>query len=85
MLPLTAVFFRKYCTEQAQALGIRGWVMNTPRGTVVGELQGSADAMANMKAWLSTKGSPKSVIEKVVFTGERTISNYTFACFEFRR
>ena len=33
------VFFRA-CTEQkAKVLGIRGWVMNTPQGTVKGLLQ----------------------------------------------
>ena len=35
------VFFRKYTKMQADRLGLRGWVMNTPRGSVTGAVIGS--------------------------------------------
>lgn len=37
----------------------------------VGVCQGSASAVAAMKTWLRTKGSPKSRIDMAVFTHER--------------
>lgn len=37
------------------------------------------------KQWLQTEGSPKSKIERAVFTDEKEISDYSFSSFEVRR
>ena len=61
------VFFRKYTKEEADRLGLSGWCANTASGTVRGEVSGTIEAVAQMKQWLTTKGSPKSKIEKTEF------------------
>ncbi|EEB17593.1 Acylphosphatase-1, putative [Pediculus humanus corporis] len=71
------VYFRKHTQEQGNQLGVRGWCMNTTRGTVIGNLQGTPDKILKMKNWLSTKGSPKSKITKAYFSNEQSISEYT--------
>ncbi len=37
------------------------------------------------KHWLEKEGSPKSVIERVVFTEEKEIEAFSFPSFEVRR
>ncbi|EFJ43159.1 hypothetical protein VOLCADRAFT_66220 [Volvox carteri f. nagariensis] len=71
------VFFRKYTQQEAQRLGLHGWCENTPSGTVHGELEGPADKVREMKRWLEKTGSPKSRIEKAVFSEETAIQSYT--------
>lgn len=46
---------------------------NTSRGTVQGEAEGPAPAIAEMRKWLETTGSPSSKIERAEFsTGDAT-------------
>jgi acylphosphatase len=45
----------------------KGWCKNTTRGTVKGILEGEETQVRAMMRWLQTRGSPKSVILKVVF------------------
>jgi acylphosphatase len=61
------VFFRKHTAKEANRLGLRGWVMNTKRGTVRGEVHGNPESMASIRQWLSTVGSPRSTIERAEF------------------
>jgi acylphosphatase len=42
------VCFRKHTQAQAQQLGLVGWVMNTPAGTVAGEVQGPQQKVRDM-------------------------------------
>ncbi|UYV78756.1 hypothetical protein LAZ67_16002666 [Cordylochernes scorpioides] len=70
------VFFRKYTEEKAKNLGLRGFVKNTKRGTVVGVIQGTQDKISTMKQWLQTEGSRMSRIENCDFTNEKQIENY---------
>ncbi|KAF0852705.1 mitochondrial acylphosphatase [Andalucia godoyi] len=79
------VFFRKYTHAQAEKLRLSGWVRNDPDGTVVGVAEGSAENIAAMKQWLSTVGSPKSKIERAVFTNEQQVAARQFAKFEIDR
>ncbi|XP_065908483.1 acylphosphatase-2-like [Dysidea avara] len=79
------VFFRKHTEKQANLMALKGWVQNTPRGTVVGVIQGGQDAVESMKDWLSTKGSPKSRIDKCVFTMEKSIAKCEYEKFLIRR
>ena len=62
------VFFRKYTKQIADQLGLKGYVRNTSRGTVVGEIVGPANAVEEFKIWLCTTGSTKSKIEKCEFS-----------------
>lgn len=77
------VFFRKHTEQEAKKLHLVGWVANSARGTVMGEMQGTASDLRAMKKWLQEIGSPKSVIEKVVFTDEHSLD--TLAYTEFSR
>ncbi|EDV43534.2 uncharacterized protein Dana_GF18541 [Drosophila ananassae] len=79
------VFFRKYTEQTAQKLGLKGWCMNTKEGTVKGQLEGPLPQLNEMKHWLQTKGSPKSVIEKAEFTPSQEIDSASFSRFEIRR
>ncbi|XP_021188356.1 acylphosphatase-1-like [Helicoverpa armigera] len=79
------VFFRKHTQKKAVELGLKGWVMNTAQGTVVGQLQGPAIAVEDMKIWLQKVGSPKSRIEKAAFRNEGPINSCAFRTFEIRR
>ncbi|KXZ53389.1 hypothetical protein GPECTOR_7g1285 [Gonium pectorale] len=79
------VFFRKHTQQEAQHLGLHGWVENTPQGTVHGEMQGPLDKVRQMKAWLETKGSPQSRIDRAVFSEEAPIQAFTFPAFDIRR
>ena len=79
------VFFRKYTEKKAKELGVKGWVMNTDRNTVVGTVEGPRNAAELMKNWLRTQGSPKSRIERCVISNETAISTYSFHSFTLRR
>lgn len=79
------VFFRKCTQEQGKLLGLRGWCQNTPKGTVVGAIQGPPEKVTEMKTWLKNVGSPASRIDKVVFTNENSIDDYTYTDFEIVR
>jgi acylphosphatase len=45
------VSFRAYAEQQADRLGIAGWVRNEPDGSVVLHLEGSPAAVAAMVDW----------------------------------
>lgn len=45
------VFFRAGCADQADRLGVRGWVRNTAEGTVAAHLEGSPDAVEAIVKW----------------------------------
>lgn len=79
------VFFRKCTQEQGKQLGLRGWCQNTPKGTVIGSIQGSPEKVAEMKTWLEKVGSPASRIEKVEFKNEKDIDEYTYSDFDVIR
>ncbi|CAF0765432.1 unnamed protein product [Didymodactylos carnosus] len=67
------VFFRKHTIEQAKKLQLTGWVRNTEQGTVQGELEGKKAKIDEMKKWLEKTGSPKSRIDKALFSNEKSI------------
>jgi acylphosphatase len=61
------VFFRACTREEAQNLGLCGWVRNMPDGSVEAEMQGDELALERMVAWLQ-RGSPLSLVHDVVVT-----------------
>lgn len=78
------VYFRKYTQQQAVSLSIFGFVENAEDGSVVGEAEGRLDKLVAFKAWLETKGSPKSRIESASFTDE-TIESRKYSKFDIVR
>ncbi|XP_054975690.1 acylphosphatase-2 isoform X3 [Sorex araneus] len=48
------VCFRRYTEEEANRAGVVGWVMNTSRGTVTGQLQGPEEKVDNIEHCEST-------------------------------
>jgi acylphosphatase len=68
------VFFRSYAQDNAQAIGITGWVRNLPDGRVEAVFEGDAVKVGKMIAWCH-EGSPISRVDRVevleeVYTGE---------------
>jgi acylphosphatase len=66
------VFFRKYTQRQATTLGggdgVVGWIRNTSRGTVEGEVAcRDSTACQHLQEWLQRTGSPKSRIDRAEF------------------
>lgn len=79
------VFFRKFMKLKSDELGLKGWCMNTKQNTVRGVIEGKKENLNIIKKWLQEEGSPKSRIEKAIFSNETTISEYSFENFEIRR
>jgi acylphosphatase len=46
------VYFRHYTVEQARALGLNGWVANTPDGSVRVVAEGPEAALKQLLLWL---------------------------------
>jgi acylphosphatase len=59
------VFFRDSTRTQARAAGVRGWVRNRPDGTVEAHLEGEAEAVDRVLAWMH-EGPPHARVEQVV-------------------
>lgn len=78
------VCFRMYTEDQARKLGVVGWVRNTRRGTVDGQVQGKAELVESMKHWLSKVGSPSSRIHQAHFSNEKEITKLEFGNFNTR-
>uniref|UniRef100_A0A3Q2ZZ13 acylphosphatase n=1 Tax=Kryptolebias marmoratus TaxID=37003 RepID=A0A3Q2ZZ13_KRYMA len=76
--------FGNYTEDQARSLGLSGWVKNTRQGTVIGQIQGPADRVNDMKHWLKNVGSPSSRIDRAVFSNERDISKLEILNFSTR-
>ncbi|CAF0919650.1 unnamed protein product [Brachionus calyciflorus] len=79
------VFFRKYTQQEGKKLGLVGWVMNTEKGSVVGQIQGKEDAVKKMKDWLRKTGSPKCRIDRAEFKNEKFIDKLDFSAFDVRK
>ncbi|EDW88954.1 acylphosphatase-1 [Drosophila yakuba] len=78
------VNFRRHTLRKAKILGLRGWCMNSGRGTVKGYIEGRPAEMDVMKEWLRTTGSPLSSIEKVEFSSQRERDRYGYANFHIK-
>jgi acylphosphatase len=69
------VGFREACVLRARMLGLTGYVRNRRDGSVQVMLQGPADAVARMQAWLH-EGPPLARVDRV------TVSSAPVAVFE---
>ncbi|XP_046402441.1 acylphosphatase-1-like [Ischnura elegans] len=78
------VFFRKNTVLKGKELGLKGWCMNTHKGTVQGYMEGAPKEIEEMKHWLRYTGSKMSIIDRAEFTNEKDIQNYTLSGFSVR-
>ena len=78
------VFFRKHTQQKAKSINVRGWIRNTEKRTVEGELEGTNETIEAMKIWLQKEGSPSSRIDQAVFKNEREIQEYSFPGFSIK-
>ena len=63
------VFFRAYTKEEADRLGLGGWVRNRHDGSVETLIEGEAAAVDRMIGWLH-EGSPMANVIRVQVTEE---------------
>ncbi|XP_070981271.1 acylphosphatase-2-like isoform X2 [Oncorhynchus clarkii lewisi] len=80
----SGVCFRMYTEKEGLRLGLCGWVKNTNKGTVVGQVQGPADMICEMKVWLCKEGSPSCSITRASFSNERSIDKVELFGFKTR-
>ena len=55
------VAFRWYAVQEAERLGVRGWIRNEPDESVAGHFEGPADAVDALVAWCGHGPSYASV------------------------
>ncbi|XP_049754126.1 acylphosphatase-1 isoform X4 [Elephas maximus indicus] len=67
---------------EGKKLGLVGWVQNTDRGTVQGQLQGPTSKVRHMQEWLEMRGSPKSHIDRANFSNEKVILKLDYSDFQ---
>jgi acylphosphatase len=60
------VSFRWYAVQEAERLGVRGWVRNEPDESVAAHLEGEDDAVDAMVAWFRHGPSYASVRDVAV-------------------
>ncbi|XP_045740953.1 acylphosphatase-2 isoform X14 [Mirounga angustirostris] len=73
-----------YTEGEAKKIGVVGWVKNTSKGTVTGQVQGPEEKVNSMMFWLSKVGSPSSRIDRTNFSNEKTISKLEYSNFSIR-
>jgi acylphosphatase len=59
------VFFRASTRQVAREQGVAGWVANRADGAVVAWLEGPADAVETVEAWIVTGGPPSAEVTDV--------------------
>lgn len=55
------VWYRESCRRQAQAVGVSGWVRNSPDGTVEAAVEGEPSSVAQLLAWMRS-GPPRAAV-----------------------
>lgn len=63
------VWFRESTRQEAERLGVAGWVRNLPDGRVEAAFEGPAMAVQAMAAWCQ-HGPPNAAVEQVEVTSE---------------
>ena len=59
------VWFRESMRQEAERLGVTGWVCNLPDGSVEAVIQGSTAVVNALLAWTRT-GPPMAQVERVI-------------------
>jgi acylphosphatase len=71
------VAFRWYAVQEAERLGVRGWVRNEPDESVAAHLEGDDEAVAAMVAWCR-RGPSSAVVRDVAVTDARSTGAASF-------
>lgn len=74
------VFYRATAKKTAISLGLKGWVKNTPEGSVEAMVYGEDAAVELFTSWCK-KGPDNAVVEEVIIT---EMPGITFDGFEIR-
>ncbi len=61
---MQGVWYRQSCQHQALDAGVAGWVRNNDDGTVEAVLEGDADAVERVVAWMRL-GPPHATVTRV--------------------
>jgi acylphosphatase len=64
------VWFRDSTRQQAEAAGVAGWVANRPDGAVEAVLEGDADAVESVIAWMQD-GPRRAEVDRIEVTEEK--------------
>jgi acylphosphatase len=75
------VFYRAYTRQEAEALGLSGWVKNLPDGRVEAVFEGDKEKVNEMIAWC-WDGNPSASVSDVEVKWEKTAD---LSGFEIRR
>ena len=69
------VFFRAYMREEAEKLGLTGWVKNLPDGRVEAIIEGPEEKVKQLIKW-AHHGPPAARVEKVEIKWEKPTNEY---------
>lgn len=58
------VWYRESMRQEAERLGVAGWVRNTPDGSVEAVIQGPAEAVDALIAW-ARSGPPQARVDRI--------------------
>jgi acylphosphatase len=72
------VAFRWYAVQEAERLGVRGWIRNEPDESVTGHFEGPDDAVDAMVAWCG-HGPSYAAVRHVAVTEARPTGGDQFA------
>ena len=74
------VFFRASVLQQAQTLGLTGWVRNAPDGRVEAEFEGEKELLERMLCWCG-QGPPLARVTEMEISWEQGDKQYnSFRC-----
>jgi acylphosphatase len=72
------VSFRAYARQQAQVLGVTGWIRNEPDGSVAGHFEGPDEAVDALVTWCR-QGPAYAEVDGVEVTGAEDTGTTRFA------
>jgi acylphosphatase len=68
------VWYRQSALEQAQLLGLSGWVLNLPDGRIEALVEGTEENVAELIKWCR-KGPPSAIVKSVQINQEPHIGD----------
>jgi acylphosphatase len=71
------VAFRWYAVQEAEQLGVRGWIRNEPDESVSGHFEGPAESVDALVAWCG-HGPSSASVRHVAVTQARTTDAQEF-------
>jgi acylphosphatase len=71
------VFYRESMHQQAERLGVSGWVRNRRDGSVEAVVQGPAEAVAQLMAW-ARHGPPAAAVSGIEVSEETLAERSSF-------